>query len=140
MMKPQPVAASRSALMSRIRQRGSAPELAVRAILRREGYNFKTNGALLPGSPDIYVPGMKLAVFVHGCFWHRHSGCKACTTPKRNRAFWLDKFRENVARDQRKIGQLRRLGYRVMIVWECDVKSSSKIAKLVQRLNHFFGG
>jgi DNA mismatch endonuclease (patch repair protein) len=139
-MKPLTTSVERSLLMASVRQKGSAPELAVRAILRREGHTFKTNGKGLPGSPDIYAPWAKLAVFIHGCFWHRHRGCRACTTPKDHRDFWLEKFRQNVARDKRKVRQLRRLGYRVLTVWECQVKSLSKLARLKRRLDRFFGG
>ena len=129
----------RSKLMARVRQKGSAPELVVRAILRQQGHRFRTNAKELPGSPDIYAPWAKLAVFVHGCFWHRHRRCRACTTPKEHRGFWVEKFRQNVARDKRKVRQLRRLGYRVLTVWECQVKSLSKLARLERRLDRFFG-
>lgn len=131
---------ARSQLMGRVRQEGSAPELVVRAMLRRQGYKFKSNAKKLPGSPDIYSPWAKVAIFVHGCFWHRHRDCRACTTPKQNRRFWLEKFYQNVARDQRKARQLRRLGYRILTVWECEVKSPSKLATLERRLQRFFGG
>jgi DNA mismatch endonuclease (patch repair protein) len=130
----------RSRLMASVRQRGSAPELAVRGILRGQGHRFKTNGKELPGSPDVYAPWAKLAVFIHGCFWHRHRGCGACTTPKDHRDFWLEKFRQNVARDKRKVRQLRHLGYRVLTIWECQVKSPSKLVRLEKRLDRFFGG
>jgi DNA mismatch endonuclease (patch repair protein) len=130
----------RSKLMASVRQRGSAPELAVRAVLRGQGHRFKTNANKLPGSPDIYAPQERLAVFIHGCFWHRHRGCRACTTPKEHRDFWLEKFRQNVARDNRKVRELRRLGYRVLTVWECQVKSVSELARLKRRLDRFFGG
>jgi len=137
MVKTSPI---RSKLMAKVRRKGSAPELVVRTILRRQGQKFRSNARKLPGSPDICSPWMEVAVFVHGCFWHRHRGCRACTTPKQNRDFWLDKFSQNVARDKRKIRQLRRLGYRVMVVWECEVKSASKLARLERRLHRFFGG
>ncbi|MGD1156403.1 MAG: DNA mismatch endonuclease Vsr [Terriglobia bacterium] len=139
-MKSSTTSPNRSRLMASVRQRGSAPELAVRAILRGQRHRFKTNAERLPGSPDIYAPWAKLAVFIHGCFWHRHRGCRACTTPKNHRNFWLEKFRQNVARDRRKVRQLRRLGYRVLTVWECQVKSLSKLARLKKQLDRFFGG
>jgi len=129
----------RSRLMSRVRQRGTRPELAVRAILHRQGRRFSTNGTGLPGSPDIYSTETKRALFIHGCFWHRHPRCRAATTPTRNRAFWVAKFVVNVARDKRNVRQLRRLGYRVMTVWECQVKSPAKLARLERRLDQFFG-
>ncbi|HMD97132.1 MAG TPA: DNA mismatch endonuclease Vsr [Terriglobia bacterium] len=138
-MKHLVTSPERSELMAGIRQRGSAPELVVRSILRRQKHGFKVNAKGLPGSPDIYNPLTKRAVFVHGCFWHRHPGCLACTIPKAHRDFWLEKFRQNVDRDKRKVRQLRRLGYHVLTVWECQVKSLSKLVKLERRLDHFFG-
>ena len=138
-MKTLVTSPERSKLMGKVRQKGSGPELAVRAILRRLRHRFKTNGTHLPGSPDIYASRGRVAVFVHGCFWHRHPGCPASTTPKDNRGFWVEKFRQNVTRDRRKVRQLRRLGYRVLTVWECQVKSPSKLARLKKRLNRFFG-
>jgi DNA mismatch endonuclease (patch repair protein) len=129
----------RALLMSRVRQRGTAPELAVRAILRNLGHRFRTNGEGLPGSPDIYSASGKRALFVHGCFWHRHPGCRATTTPARNRRFWLTKFLANVTRDNRNVRRLRRMGYRVMMVWECQLKSPPKLTRLKRRLDRFFG-
>lgn len=129
----------RSRLMSRVRQRGTHPEVAVRQIVRRLGYSFAVNGKHLPGSPDIYDAGSMKAVFVHGCFWHRHKRCKACTTPKNNRGFWEEKFQQNLARDQRKVRALRRGGFSVLTVWECQLKSTSKLDRLMRRLDTFFG-
>src|SRR5258708_29024306 len=110
--------------MARVRQKGTEPELVVRAIVKRLGHQFSINGKGLPGSPDLFDRNRRLAVFVHGCFWHRHSRCRACTAPKSNAAFWQQKFEQNVARDGRKARQLRRLGYRVMTAWECQVKAA----------------
>jgi len=129
----------RSALMARVRQTGTAPELLVRSILRRHGFGFQITGIGLPGSPDVFDPAGLRAIFVHGCYWHRHVGCRATTTPKTNRQYWLPKFEANVARDRRKVRQLRKLGYRVMIIWECQVKSAAKRPRLERRLLRFFG-
>src|SRR5687767_12218395 len=115
--------------MGRVCQAGTCPELAVRRVLRRLRIRVRTNGGGLPGSPDLYDAQRKLAVFVHGCFWHRHRGCPACTTPKDNAGFWAQKFDDNVARDRRKAAELRRLGFRVLTVWECQVKSEIKLAQ-----------
>jgi DNA mismatch endonuclease (patch repair protein) len=128
----------RSQLMARVRQKGTSPELVVRGILERHGYEFSTNGAWLPGSPDLVDEKRKRAVFVHGCFWHRHAACKASTMPKRNAQFWTNKFEQNMERDRRKTRQLRHLGYRVLIVWECQVKSRDKLVRLERRLDRFF--
>jgi len=138
-MKTLVTTPERALLMSKVRQRGTGPELAVRAILRDLGHQFRANGKGLPGSPDIYSASGKRAVFVHGCFWHRHCGCRAATTPTGNRRFWLAKFLANVARDGRNVRRLRRLGYGVMTVWECQLKSPAKLARLRRRLDRFFG-
>lgn len=135
-VRPTP---ERSALMARVRQAGTSPELAVRRVLRRLRVRVRTNGARLPGSPDLYDAQRRLAVFVHGCFWHRHRGCRACTTPTANASFWAQKFEDNVARDRRKAAELRRLGFRVLTVWECQVKSQIKLAQLERKLGRFFG-
>ena len=87
----------------------------------------------------MYDMRRRLAVFVHGCFWHRHRGCRACTTPKENAPFWAQKFADNVARDRRKATELRRLGFRVLTVWECQVKSEAKLVQLERKLGRFFG-
>ena len=134
-----PPTAQRSKLMARVRQRGTAPELAVRLILDRLGHDYATNGRELPGSPDLYDSHTKRALFVHGCYWHRHRGCRATTTPASNRDFWVQKFEQNVARDRRKVRTLRRMGYRVLTVWECQLKSPEKLARLERRLDAFFG-
>src|SRR5437867_9480356 len=85
----------RAALMARVRQAGTGPEIAVRAIVKRLGHRVRTNGVGLPGSPDLYDRKRKRAVFVHGCFWHRHKNCAACTSPKSNHGFWQQKFQQN---------------------------------------------
>lgn len=138
-MKSLRTTPERALLMSRVRQRGTEPELAVRAILGGLGHRFRTNGKGLPGSPDIYSTNGRRAIFVHGCFWHRHPGCKAATTPSRNRKFWQAKFAANTARDRRNVRRLRRLGYGVLTVWECQLKSPAKLTRLRARLARFFG-
>jgi DNA mismatch endonuclease, patch repair protein len=127
----------RSALMRRVRQRGTAPELTVQTLVRRMGYRFKTNGTHLPGSPDLYNTRSRRAVFVHGCFWHRHTGCKAATTPKNNAAFWQAKFESNMERDRMKQRQLRQLGYRVLTIWSCQLEDAAKLARLKRRMERF---
>lgn len=128
----------RSALMARVRQKGTSPELAMREILSELGIEYSTNVKGLPGSPDMVDTGGKHAIYVHGCFWHRHARCAACTTPKQNATFWNEKFERNVERDARKIRQLRRMGFRVMTVWECQLKRGDKLARLEKRLAKFF--
>ena len=113
-----------SARMALVRQRGTAPELVVRGLLTALGHRFRLRNRDLPGSPDIANRRQRWAVFVHGCFWHRH-GCKATTTPLNNRAFWEAKFERNKARDERTQAELEALGYTVLVVWECETKARS---------------
>jgi DNA mismatch endonuclease (patch repair protein) len=128
MRPPKPADPRRSALMSRVRQRGTEAELAVAAALRRLGVHYRLNVTSLPGSPDFANQRMKWAVFVHGCFWHRHTGCKRATIPKTNEDFWRDKFLTNRMRDARAIRDLRRLGFRVALVWECQTEDPARLA------------
>src|SRR5690242_15759999 len=109
--------------MSRIRGSNTKPEIKVRSALHQSGYRFRIHRRDLPGRPDIVLPGYRTVVFVHGCFWHRHKRCKFAYSPKTRPEFWQNKFSSNVARDQRNASQLRRLGWRVATVWECEVDS-----------------
>lgn len=114
--------AQRSFLMSRIRGKDTAPERQVRSLLHRMGYRFRLHRRDLPGSPDIVLPRLRTVVFVHGCFWHRHAGCRYSTTPRSRARFWRLKFERNVERDGENRAALRRLGWRVITVWECQVR------------------
>jgi DNA mismatch endonuclease (patch repair protein) len=114
----------RSANMSRIRSRDTKPELIVRRILHSAGFRFRLNVRTLPGSPDIVLPKYKIAIFVHGCFWHRHPGCKFAYSPKSRVDFWQKKFDENVARDEHKKRALEELGWHVVEVWECETRAA----------------
>jgi DNA mismatch endonuclease (patch repair protein) len=109
----------RSWNMSRIRGRDTRAELAVRSALHHLGYRFRLHGQL-PGQPDVVLARHRTAIFVHGCFWHRHRGCKFAYKPKTNVAFWAQKFEKNVLRDSRNSKSLNRLGWRVVVVWECQ--------------------
>lgn len=118
--------ADTSRRLGRIRQHGTSAELTVRRALHAAGHRFRVHNRDLPGSPDIANRSRKWAVFVHGCFWHRHPGCKRTTTPSRNRDFWTLKFDQNVARDTRVQKTLRDMGYRVVVIWECEVLEAGK--------------
>jgi len=118
--------AARSALMGRVRQRDTRPEQAVALALRSLGIAYRKNVRSLPGSPDFANKSRKWAVFVHGCFWHCHTGCRRATTPKANRDFWLAKFAANRSRDARVIRTLRAMGFRVAIIWECTVTDAER--------------
>lgn len=120
--------------MKRVRQRDTAPELAVRSAAHRAGMRFSLQSSRLPGRPDLVMPARRLAIFVHGCFWHRHDGCKRSTMPKTNGAFWRAKFAANVARDARNLGDLRRLGWRVIVIWECETIDAPDLRRRLDRI------
>jgi DNA mismatch endonuclease (patch repair protein) len=123
---------TRSRMMSGIRGRNTKPELVVRRHLHRAGMRFSLRSKL-PGRPDIVLPKYNSVVFVHGCFWHRHEGCRYCTMPSTNVEFWTLKFDQNVARDARAVEQLRQLGWRVFIVWSCELQPE-KLEALVAKI------
>lgn len=123
----------RSWNMSRIRNRDTKPERVVRSTLHRLGYRFRLHQASLPGRPDIVLPGRRTVVLVHGCYWHRHPGCRQAYTPKSNLEFWAAKFHENVSRDQRQQKQLRSLGWNVITVWECETKHPENLAERLRQ-------
>lgn len=104
-----------------VRQRDTRPETLVRKILHSKGVRFRVRNRDLPGSPDIANRRRKWAIFVHGCFWHRHHGCAKATIPKRNRAFWLAKFDANIARDRLALSRLAEVGYTTVVIWECEL-------------------
>ena len=112
----------RSWNMSRIRGKDTAPEILVRSALHRMGFRFRLHKRDLPGRPDIVLARYRTAVFVHGCFWHRHPGCTKAYTPKSRIHFWQSKFDQNVERDAAVRDQLEHLGWNVVVVWECEVR------------------
>lgn len=125
-------AATRSRMMSGIRSKDTKPEMTVRKYLHAKGFRYRLHSRTLPGSPDIVLPKFKVAIFVHGCFWHRHSGCRYATTPSSNVDTWKHKFMVNVARDRRKEAALEAAGWRVIVVWECELRrtAQSRMASL----------
>lgn len=128
----------RSAMMARIGQRNTGPELSVRRALHRMGYRFRLHRKDLPGTPDIVLPRHRVAVLVHGCFWHRHRHCRFAYTPKTRLEFWSRKFQQNVTRDRRTESALRRRGWSVLTVWECEtgdpIKLDDKLGRKLERL------
>lgn len=136
-MADQLTTAQRSALMARVRGKNTEPELVVRRLAHRLGYRFRLYRRDLPGSPDLVFPARKKIIFVHGCFWHRHEGCKAATTPKTRRKFWLQKFRANRARDRRAREQLAQAGWSSIVIWQCETRDLDSLAK---RLTSFLDG
>ncbi len=121
-------AATRSRMMAGIRGKDTKPELIVRRFLHRAGPRFRLH-AKLPGKPDLVLPKHRAAVFVHGCFWHRHEGCRYATTPANNAAAWQEKFAANVRRDAKVRQQLEELGWRVLVIWSCEL-DERRLAKL----------
>jgi DNA mismatch endonuclease (patch repair protein) len=127
---PQP---ERSILMSRVRRAHTAPELLVRQAAHRLGYRFRLHRKDLPGTPDIVFRGRRKIIFVHGCFWHRHAGCKYASTPKSRREFWEQKFDQNIARDKRIKTALDELGWKTLIIWECETRDQDQLETLLRR-------
>lgn len=118
--------ATRSRIMASVRQRDTGPEIKLRRALHRLGFRYRLHCKTLPGSPDIVFPKYKAVIFVHGCFWHSH-GCKYSTKPTTRQTFWQNKFAANKERDQRKIQELREAGWRVLVVWECAIKTNDAV-------------
>jgi len=125
--------ATRSRMMSGIRGRDTRPEIAVRRFLHAAGLRFRLHVRYLPGRPDIVLPRYNSVVFVHGCFWHRHEGCKFAYAPKSRADFWREKFNSNVARDARDVEALKGAGWKVYTVWECEV-TPTRLGRLVRTL------
>jgi DNA mismatch endonuclease (patch repair protein) len=121
----------RSHLMARVRGKNTGPEILVRKALHRAGLRFRLHSRNLPGRPDIVLPRLKIAIFVHGCFWHRHEGCKLSSDPKTRVEFWRSKFDANVARDRRNEEALSGLGWKVVTVWECQTRKAQSLAVLL---------
>lgn len=121
----------RSALMSRIRSGNTKPEIAVRRLLHALGYRFRLHRRDLPGRPDIVLPRHRLAIFVHGCFWHQHPGCRLASRPKTREDYWLPKLAGNVQRDERAYENLRATGWRVAVVWECDTRKPEALQQQI---------
>ncbi len=116
--------ATRSRMMSGIRGKNTGPEMALRKALHRSGLRYRLHGALLPGRPDIILSSRRAVIFVHGCFWHRHTGCHWCSTPASRSEFWTAKFDRNVTRDREVVDALYADGWRVAIVWECGLRAA----------------
>lgn len=132
---------TRSRMMKAVRQRGTRPEMEVRRLLRDLGIHYRVSNKGLPGTPDLANRSRRWAIFVHGCFWHGHRNCAKTKggqngrVPKQNRAYWEEKIRNNRERDARKERELTSLGFRVLVVWECELRERPK---LVSRLRDFF--
>lgn len=117
----------RSANMRCVKDRDTGPELAVRRALHAMGLRFRLHRKDMPGRPDIVLPRLLTVVFVHGCFWHRHEGCSRTTMPAARRDFWEAKFARTVERDAEQVAALQALGWRVVVLWECDVRRPERL-------------
>lgn len=124
---------ARSERMSLVRGVDTKPEMAVRRIVWNLGFRYRLHAKELPGRPDIVFRPREKAIFVHGCFWHRHAGCKNCRSPKSRQSFWLPKLAENRRRDSRNQRALRRKGWTFLVVWECELEKPGLVARRIQR-------
>lgn len=126
----------RSAIMSRIRAKNTKPEVFVRRLLFARGFRFRIRRKDLPGKPDVVLPKWRTVVFVHGCFWHAHEGCRRAATPASHAGFWAEKLKRNKARDREVVGRLTEAGWRVLVVWECACRGRCAEA-LADRMEAF---
>lgn len=122
----------RSEVMRRIRQKDTSPEMRVRRAAHALGYRFRLHRRDLPGCPDVVFPGSRRIIFVHGCFWHQHANCKLARTPKSRLDYWLPKLRRNQERDERALASLEALGWKVQVVWECQVPNEQSAREIVK--------
>ena len=127
--------ADRSRMMAGIKGKNSQPELLVRRMLFASGYRFRLHRRDMPGTPDIVMPRRKVAIFVHGCFWHHHQGCRYAKMPATRPSFWKAKLEANVERDRRAVEKLQALGWRVLCVWECSTRDAEAAAGLQGAMN-----
>lgn len=123
--------AGRSRLMSRVRGKDTGPELRVRRTAHALGLRFRLQRRDLPGTPDLVFPSRRVAVLVHGCFWHRHTGCRLTTTPKTRLEYWRSKFAANVERDVRKASTLGELGWGIVVIWECETRDLALLERII---------
>lgn len=128
-IKLVPTSISRSANMRAVKSKNTGPELIVRRLLHKMGHRFRLHKKELPGRPDLHLQRHNLAIFVHGCFWHRHQACKYATIPNSNVEFWHQKFAANKVRDKRNEDALHQLGIRVLVLWECEVDKGEEFLK-----------
>jgi DNA mismatch endonuclease, patch repair protein len=118
--------------MRAVKREGTKPEMRIRKALHARGMRYRVNVRSLPGRPDIVFPARRVAVLVHGCFWHQHPGCASATTPRVNAVYWRPKLRRNVQRDAENVADLAELGYRTLVIWECEIKRDAP--RVVERI------
>lgn len=131
--------ATRSRMMAGIKGRDTKPEMLLRHALHARGVRYRLHSKLLPGRPDLIFRRYRVVIFVHGCFWHRHAGCRYCTTPKSNPEFWDRKFSANVTRDANAADRILQAGWRVGIVWECALRRQDQVEAVVAEVQSWLG-
>jgi len=124
MKKKKPM--TRSQNMARVKSKNTKPEVLLRKLLWHKGFRYRLNYKELPGSPDLYIPKYRVAIFVNGCFWHMHENCRYSSIPKSNYEFWKNKLEGNVERDKKNYAQLESMGIKVIVVWGCEIKRMMK--------------
>lgn len=127
---------TRSRIMSNIHGKDTVPEMAVRRLIHGMGYRYRLHDRSLPGSPDLVFRSRKKAIFVNGCFWHHHHGCRLATVPKSNVDYWKEKFRMNAKRDRETIDRLESLGWKVLVIWQCEI---GDVGELKRKIIEFLG-
>lgn len=136
-MNRESVKLTRSEMMSRIRSADTKPELLVRKALYHQGYRYHLKDKIKGIKPDIILRKLNIAIFVHGCFWHRHAGCKLAYTPKSRKGFWEKKFAENMERDRKVIMKIQLEGWRIAVIWECATRDKELFQKTMNSLNEW---
>ncbi len=125
---------TRSKMMSNIKSKNTKPELTIRSLLHQKGFRFRIHDKNLPGKPDIVLKKYNAVIFIHGCYWHRHENCKLASTPRQNVEFWNKKFSDNMRRDSEVFYQLKLLGWRTAVIWECSIRDKKNLPDYVDRL------
>lgn len=122
----------RSERMARVLGKGTKPEMNLRRLVHGMGFRYRLHSKALPGKPDMVFPGRKAVIFMHGCFWHRHPGCKLARMPKSRIDFWKEKLEANSQRDLQNQERLRNMGWRVLVIWECQLRDTNEISRIVR--------
>lgn len=125
--------------MARVHAKDTAPELRIRKLLHSLGYRYVLHAKNLPGRPDVVFPKRRMAIFIHGCFWHQHAGCKAAARPTSNTEYWEQKLTRNTSRDKATYKALEAAGWRVLLIWECEINDKNKREDLTRKLIRFLG-
>ena len=125
---------TRSRMMSNIKDKNTKPEITIRSLIHNLGFRFRLHDKYLPGKPDIVLKKYKVVIFIHGCYWHRHENCKLASTPKQNAEFWQNKFEDNVRRDGEVYFQLKTLGWRTAVIWECSIRDKQNLPDSIDLL------